>query len=181
MKHCPECGDEFEDWVKECPDCYVDLLDGPKPAVEKPQPHLSRDELVTIASYSHAEEAYVVWTRLQSEGILSFVADDYMVTMNWLYSNAVGGVKVRVRESDVEKAVRVLGIEEKDIQPVASDLKTCPQCNSTDIRYQTFSIRPMYITWILTFMIGGMSGFILPFLKLKWVCNTCGHQWKDHR
>ena len=27
MPYCPECHDEFQDWVNECPDCKVPLVD----------------------------------------------------------------------------------------------------------------------------------------------------------
>jgi hypothetical protein len=37
-----------------------------------------------------------------------------LVTANWLYSGAVGGVKVKVREGDVERALDILGMEALD-------------------------------------------------------------------
>ena len=53
--------------------------------------------LVTAAHYSFP------W-----EGITAFVADEHLVTMNWLYSNAVGGVRLRVLAEDVEPALPLL-------------------------------------------------------------------------
>jgi hypothetical protein len=31
MRHCPDCGSEFQDWLKQCLDCGADLKDGPAP------------------------------------------------------------------------------------------------------------------------------------------------------
>jgi hypothetical protein len=189
MRYCAKCGDEFQDWVMECPDCHIELVDGSKPAEDKSRPgsnldkieddqtHLSRDELVTIASFSHAPEAYVVTTRLQAEGILAFVADDYMVTMNWLYSNALGGAKVRVRESDAERAVRVLDGVKNNPADIVAGGKECPECNSPDISYQKFYLPPIFITVLVTMAIG--NAFMLPFVKLKWHCNNCGYEWRN--
>jgi tetratricopeptide (TPR) repeat protein len=71
-------------------------------------------ELVTIAAFSFPAQAHVVKGRLEAEGIRAFVVDEELVTANWLYSGAVGGVKVKVREGDVERALDILGMEALD-------------------------------------------------------------------
>lgn len=67
------------------------------------------DKLVTIATFSYAEEAYLSKAKLQSEGIWCFVADEGIGTQ--IGSIAIGGVKLQVREYDVPKAMRILGIQ----------------------------------------------------------------------
>jgi len=64
--------------------------------------------LVTIATFSFPQEAYIFKTKLESQGIKSYVADEYIVTMMWLYSTAVGGVKLKVREADKARALRII-------------------------------------------------------------------------
>lgn len=64
------------------------------------------DKLVTIATFSHLVEANLSKAKLQSEGTWCFIADEHMV--NWLYSNTMGGVRLQVMESDVQKAIRIL-------------------------------------------------------------------------
>lgn len=66
------------------------------------------EKLVTIGRFSQPLEAWLAKTKLESEGIECFLMDEHIVTMNWLYSNAVGGVKLKVREEDAEKAKRIL-------------------------------------------------------------------------
>src|SRR4030042_4972559 len=66
------------------------------------------ERLFTVISCSHPWEAYIYKTKLEFEGIKCCIADEYIVIMNWLYSTAVGGVKVKVKESDVDNAIKLL-------------------------------------------------------------------------
>jgi len=67
-------------------------------------------DLVTIARFSYPTEAHIARTKLETEGIWAFVADEHLITANWLYSNAVGGVKLQVSERNAEQALEILGI-----------------------------------------------------------------------
>ena len=67
--------------------------------------------LVTIATFSFPQEAYIFKTKLESQGIQSYIEDEYVVTMMWLYSLAVGGVKLKVRESDEARAIEIISQE----------------------------------------------------------------------
>ncbi len=134
-------------------------------------------DLVTIATYSHPTEAHILKTKLESEGIWSYVADEAIVTMNWLYSNAVGGVKLKVREPDVDRALEILGIALEDGEHFEDELDdqellSCPNCGSHYIRYEKYATRVIFASWLLL-------GFPLVFLKRKWKCEECGHVWKQ--
>lgn len=134
-------------------------------------------DLVTIATFSQATEAYVLKTNLEAEGIWSLVADEHLITWNWLYSNALGGVKLRIREGDVERALEALGLEslgtelEEEELDIEDDESRCPDCNSFNIHYERYAKRPQFASWLLL-------GFPIPFLKRKWSCNDCGYEWK---
>lgn len=142
--------------------------------------------LVTIGTFSHALEAHIVRGRLETEGVWSFVADDNMVIANWLFSNAVGGVKLQVREEDVELAQQILADgpgeiewekgeegEETEIDEEAgeNDPERCPRCASHRIHYEKFAKHPVFLSWFLL-------GFPIPFLRREWVCQNCGYNWK---
>ncbi|MGG4603753.1 DUF2007 domain-containing protein [Paenalcaligenes sp. Me131] len=64
--------------------------------------------LVTISRYSFPHEAYVARALLESEGIPVFLADEHTITMQWLYSNALGGVRLQVPETFAARAVELL-------------------------------------------------------------------------
>ncbi len=72
---------------------------------------------VTVARYSLAAEAQLMKNLLEEEGIQAFLADDVLIAMDWLLSNAVGGVKLQVLESDAERATTF--IEENSLETLA--------------------------------------------------------------
>jgi hypothetical protein len=95
------------------------------------------DRLVTVATFSTALEAHVARTKLESEGIEGFILDENIVGLNWLYSAAVGGVKLKVREDDLPVAQKLLRVEPLDFSlnsatPGPSTANRCPQCFSPD-------------------------------------------------
>ena len=101
----------------------------------------------TVATFREAYLAYLAKGRLATEGISAIVMDEYIVGINWLYSQAVGGVKLRVPEADYERACRILQEDH------AGDLETinregsgdiCPQCGSAAI-----SVRPYSRWWLI--------------------------------
>tara|TARA_R100001143_G_scaffold755_1_gene2242 strand:- start:4968 stop:5165 length:198 start_codon:yes stop_codon:yes gene_type:complete len=48
--------------------------------------------LKTVATFSFPHEAHIARAKLESEGIPALVADEHTINMQWLYSNALGGV-----------------------------------------------------------------------------------------
>ena len=62
----------------------------------------------TLAAFSHADQAHLLRMRLEACGIAAHVRDENMVTLDWLASLAVGGVKVDVADEDFEAAQAVL-------------------------------------------------------------------------
>jgi len=133
---------------------------------------LAHEKLVTVARFSHPEEAHLASSKLESEGIWSFVADEHTVTTNWLWSNAIGGVRLQVRESDATAARKILSLTVSDVQIASGTGRKCPKCGSADIKYELFSLPYVFLSWLLL-------GFTLPFMKRKWRCSACGYQWKN--
>jgi len=64
--------------------------------------------LVTIATFDEPAKARLAQNALKDAAIQSVVADETLVSMDWLLSQAVGGVKVQVREEDSDRAVAAL-------------------------------------------------------------------------
>jgi tetratricopeptide (TPR) repeat protein len=69
------------------------------------------NQFTTIATFSFPTEAYIPKTRLEAEGIPAFVADADTISMNWFFSNALGGVKLQVRVEDAPRAIEILSQE----------------------------------------------------------------------
>lgn len=65
----------------------------------------------TLASFSKAEDAHLLRARLEGSGIAAYVRDENMVSVDWLYSNAIGGVKVDVADEDFIAARELLAAD----------------------------------------------------------------------
>jgi len=66
------------------------------------------EKLITVFSFNFAYEAYIVQSKLESEGISSFLQDEYYLQLNPLATNAIGGLRLQVLESDLNKTLEIL-------------------------------------------------------------------------
>jgi len=66
------------------------------------------DALVTIRSYQYAHEMAIVKGKLESEGIDCYTIDELITQIAPFYSFATGGVKLQVKESDVDRANNII-------------------------------------------------------------------------
>jgi len=72
-----------------------------------------------LARYDGMPDAHIAMGRLAAEGIDSWLADEHLVQTDWLYSIAVGGIKLHVAEEDAEHAVKILATDySEDIDDV---------------------------------------------------------------
>lgn len=65
-------------------------------------------DLLTIRQYRDLPQALLAKSVLESAGIECFLGDDNLIRMDWLWSNLLGGVKLRVRQEDALVASRLL-------------------------------------------------------------------------
>lgn len=68
----------------------------------------------TIATFDFLPEAEIARGRLLAEGIDCRLADQHLVQTNWLYSPAVGGIKLQVADAEVERAKAILAQDYSD-------------------------------------------------------------------
>ncbi|MFA0813278.1 putative signal transducing protein [Microbulbifer epialgicus] len=126
--------------------------------------------LVTVASFSFPYEAQIAKAALESEGIKAFVADEHTINMQWLYSNAMGGVRVQVLEYDLESA-RLMLNQDHSMKVYAEvgerQVRYCEYCSSTNMEPFTKGKKPAY----LVFLFFGMPLF---FYKHGLKCGSCG-------
>jgi hypothetical protein len=84
---------------------------GLKTKLEEPGPPPEAAKLskvVNLRQYMTLPEALLAKSILDSAGIESFLGDQNIIRMDWFLSNALGGVKLRVREEDLEVATALL-------------------------------------------------------------------------
>lgn len=126
--------------------------------------------LTTIASYSFPYEAQIAWAKLDSEGIPAFIADEHTINAQWLYSNALGGVRLRVPEAFVEEALSILGQNyAADVeQRQGYDSVKCSRCGSFNTEFRKARKRWAYLVFLFL-------DFPLFPVKLEYECRDCGH------
>jgi hypothetical protein len=64
--------------------------------------------LVHLCTFRDLPDALLAKGKLESNGIDSYLADENVVRMDWFWSNAVGGIKLQVREEDFRAAASIL-------------------------------------------------------------------------
>ena len=65
-------------------------------------------KLIALRRFRDLPEALVAKGRLDSVGIKCFLSDENTVRMDWLWSNALGGVRLWVREDDLSESADLL-------------------------------------------------------------------------
>ncbi len=74
-------------------------------------------DFVTIAVFDDVFNARVVAGRLEVEGFTVRIKDQHIVQMDWLYTLAVGGIKLQVHSEEVSRAQRVIQDDYSDCLP----------------------------------------------------------------
>lgn len=137
--------------------------------------HAENDPLVVVSTYTAPHEAHIARTKLEASGFRAVVADEHVVGVNLWLSNAVGGVKVMVPQSELSEARQALFGEEAAEDALEADWGSCSECGSTSAKLKERERGA-----------GGIIGALLTFLffDVPWLsgrrkvqCPTCGNEW----
>jgi len=102
-------------------DITAEELDGP---VEEELPD-GRD-LVTVERVTEVWAAHILRARLEAEGLLASIADEHLVSMDWFYSNAIGGVRVQVPACELPRAQEILEALHRGDYELSDDATSAP-------------------------------------------------------
>ena len=142
-------------------------------------------------------EASMARSALEAAGIECWLADDAIVGLDWQMSQAVGLIKVKVREEDLEAARAILHViptpsdsegEESGGRDAPNAPITCPECASPNFE-PTRRLRLFLFAAIVLIGIGAAVGqTVLAFTAIAGVaiailtmpshrCTSCDHRW----
>lgn len=96
MKYCPKCRTEYRDEISACADCGAGLTSLPPPQ----EPERPAVENTQVFSAVYVDEAYFVRSLLESAGLHPSMTDEYTVSVNPFFSNAIGNIKIFVPEDE---------------------------------------------------------------------------------
>lgn len=145
------------------------------------------DDLVVVARFIFPYQAHMLAGKLEAEGITAYVHGENFMSMNILYNGMAGGVRVEVKQSDLDAANEILKQIESNVTPstelpeaiAVDDIKfdlvkgICPECGTASVYFKTGSV-------------GSNVGFAVVVLALavplkfehKYFCYTCQYEWK---
>jgi predicted RNA-binding Zn-ribbon protein involved in translation (DUF1610 family) len=134
------------------------------------------NKLITIAQYRDLPQAGLDKSILEEQGVKCFLENEYTVGVNWLYSSALGGIKLKVLESEAAQAHEILksyhesftveeSVEESDAPTVV-----CPNCGSSEIGIKNYTRKFAAISLL--------APLPLFFFLKRYRCEKCGHKWK---
>ncbi len=138
---------------------------------------MDNEELVTLWRYRDLSEALIAMSKLESEGMECFLADDNIVRLNWYWSDLIGGVKLKVAAMDSESALALLAEEIPatfTAEEVGEEYRqpACPACGSLNVDFQTVDRGiALLALWVLALPI--------PIPRYSWKCEECGRRWRN--
>lgn len=132
-------------------------------------------QFALVGVYQYSSEAIIFKGKLESEGISVFMHDNITIDTDPLISNAIGGVKLFVKQEDVEKAKTILSNISKFSVDNENNQMLCPNCGGNQVLYLTSitSIKSLF-SFIFSFLLN-----IFPFyIQYKYRCEACKHEFK---
>ena len=138
----------------------------------------SGSRLVPIRSFTFSHEANAMRGMLESHGIQVFLRNEFVSNMDVFHGAASGGVKLVVRESDLEEALRLIA----DVEGTTLDV-ACPNCGSDQVH--VFEPGPLsfrhgarsFFSSLGSVLVALFGMFWFPYRSQKFDCMNCGERF----
>lgn len=132
-----------------------------------------------LRSFDNAMDAHLLKIALHDRGVESFIFDEMMMTLHPLLNGSLGGVKLKVRSSDLEKAQFIL--HELDNLPYTDEdnrVIRCPKCQSAKIRSGKRSTKG-WLAWMSAILSLLLQIFPL-YSKFVYQCVDCNNEFEGN-
>ncbi len=127
----------------------------------------------TIAVFEFSYQAQILKGRLEADGISVFLGDINAINAEPGASQAMGGVKVKVRSEDVIRAKRIK--EEIDDRKELREPVHCPNCNSINVEFDATT--PDTFGALLVNIKHFFKNIFLNESKLQYHCTNCDEKF----
>ncbi|MNK24602.1 hypothetical protein D3C87_429120 [compost metagenome] len=138
------------------------------------------DKIIVYRTFYNPIEANIIKAKLEDSGIPCFLTDENVATIQPLFNQAIGGVKLNVFEKNVAEIVALLvddlSLEVPEMeQKESEDTVSCEKCGSTNVSYG-IATKNKHSWWVAVLSILLM---VYPFKVNKcYHCYKCGHEFK---
>tara|TARA_R110002049_G_scaffold261183_2_gene437292 strand:- start:38 stop:394 length:357 start_codon:yes stop_codon:yes gene_type:complete len=116
-------------------------------------------------------------SKLESENILCFLFDEYIVGLNPLYNVTVGSIKLKISKSDIAKVTEIIEATEKSVLTNdQGEVIKCPKCESEYIYsgFKSMKGKKGILSAIESFIF-----MVFPiYYKTVYKCKNCGNKFK---
>ncbi|NER14507.1 DUF2007 domain-containing protein [Leptobacterium flavescens] len=121
-----------------------------------------KDSFYTLATFEYTADAQILKGKLESESIYVYLKDEHTLDSDPLISNAIGGVKLQVKDEDKERAMEIY----ENIRQYTEDLEgnpiVCGNCGES-------KMLPYHNTRNIFYK-------LFPFFeRRKYICTQCNH------
>jgi rubredoxin len=127
-------------------------------------------DFVTLQTFDNYFYANITLNKLKNEGVECYLKDEYTVTIDPMLSNAIGGIKLAVLDTDVEKATVFL----KQFHDEYMKSVECPDCKLNEIILENKTSPKNIFSGFLTFFFGSFPIAVDKIYK----CQVCGYESK---
>lgn len=125
-----------------------------------------------VNTYDNYIDANLHLMQLQEEGINCWLKDEFTVTIDPILTNALGGIKLMVHESQSERAAGLLRI----LINKAKENRACINCGSLNVEHIVSNRKPSnWFSAIFTFLLGDMA----IGAKKVYHCFDCGNEFEE--
>jgi len=129
----------------------------------------NKESLVLVASFHWINDAELARMMLESYEIKCEIVYNVIINVVPIYSNATGGIKLKVRQQDYDKAIGIL--RESESETVNDYEPWCPNCDSVNVKKIKFNIFHYFLSLIYTLAINA------KLLANTNKCRDCGYKW----
>lgn len=127
-----------------------------------------------VGSYQYSSEAEILKGKLESEGIDVFMRDNNTIDANPMYSNAIGGVKLFVKNEDFIKSKTILSEISSYSLDENNEIIKCPKCGAQKTAMVT-SIKDLKTTFAFIF---SLLFVLMPiYSKHRYKCDKCNFEF----
>jgi hypothetical protein len=130
------------------------------------------NKFIEVARFFDPIDAHILRGLLEAEDIKVEIFDEYFSSLTPIDRTIIGGIKLLVLDSDIEKAEPII---EKFYENLKTEAKNvCPKCSSVYIRKDYITQFKMFLFSLFGALVG--TGFQRHTPEYK-ICISCGYKW----
>jgi hypothetical protein len=128
-------------------------------------------------TFDNSFNAHLMKSKLADNDIESYVYDENIITLNPIYNFAIGGVKLKINSSYLNKAKSILdSVSATPLTNEEDEIIRCPRCNSENIDNNFITVRN--IKSFLAIVAAFLTMTYPLYLNIYYYCRDCKYNFR---